>query len=148
MVAAVEEGGSAVGDEQEDCVQREENECNIVDDSYSPNKVADRNAGVNSHDSNNDSDDSEVGNEEGELHMAMRDYDGDDSDNCDSSDSYSDESDKGNNSVNGYYDVNDVDFECTDSNEHDKDDEDGGMDAKSNPGSGTDAYSEDLLNSD
>jgi hypothetical protein len=94
-VAAVEEGGSAVGDEQEDCVQSEENECNIVDDSYSPDEVSDRNAGVNSHDSNDDSDDSEAGNKEGESHMAMRGYDGDNSDNCDSSDSYSEESDEG-----------------------------------------------------
>jgi hypothetical protein len=37
-------------------------------------------------------------------------------------------------------------LEGNDSNERGKDDEDGGMDAKSNPDSGTDAYSEDLLN--
>ena len=128
-------------------MQSKEDECNIVDDSYSPNKVAGRNAGVIGHDSNDDGDNSKAGNEEGESHMAIRDYYGDDSDNCESSDYYSDEGDKGNNSDNGY-DVNDGDFKCNDSNEHNKGDEDGGMDAKSNPDSGTDAYSEDLLNSD
>ena len=114
-VAAVDEGGLAVGNEREDCVQSKEDECNIsADDSYSPDEVADSNAGVNGHDSdgsssnadgkgnnsnntseagkqcdhisNDNINDSEAGNEEGKSHMAICGYDGDDGDNCDSSD--------------------------------------------------------------
>ena len=143
----MEEGGSVVGDEGGDRVQSKEDECNIADDSYSPDEVADSNAGVNGHvsdgsnaggeginsdntskankqgdhSSNDNSNDSKASDEEGKSLMAIHGYDDDNDDNCDSSDYYSDKGDKGDNRNNGH-DINDGDFEGNNSNEHNKDD--------------------------